>query len=127
MILIKMKSTVQLMMPVVIFIVAVVESESCVQLFCDPMDCSPPGSSVHEISQARTLEWVAISFSRDLPDAGIKLECFALAGEFFTTEPPECFTVYDVFSYKLQVNPYHSPLSSYYYCSSFTDQECEAS
>ena len=30
----------------------------------DPMDCSPPGSSVHEILQARILEWVAISFSR---------------------------------------------------------------
>ena len=30
----------------------------------DPMDCSPPGSSVHGISQARILEWVAISFSR---------------------------------------------------------------
>ena len=31
---------------------------------CDPMDCSPPGSSVHRISQARILEWVAISFCR---------------------------------------------------------------
>ena len=31
---------------------------------CDLMDCSPPGSSVREISQARTLEWVAMSFSR---------------------------------------------------------------
>ena len=30
---------------------------------CDPVDCSPPGSSVHGILQARTLEWVAISFS----------------------------------------------------------------
>ena len=29
---------------------------------CDPMDCSPPGSSVHRILQARKLEWVAISF-----------------------------------------------------------------
>ena len=29
----------------------------------DPMDCSPPGSSVHGILQARILEWVAISFS----------------------------------------------------------------
>ena len=29
----------------------------------DPMDCSPPGSSAHGIFQARTLEWVAISFS----------------------------------------------------------------
>ena len=33
-------------------------------LFCDPMDCSPSGSSVHEIFQAGILEWVAISYSR---------------------------------------------------------------
>ena len=39
---------------------------------CDPMDCSPPGSSVLGIFQARILEWIAISFSRDLPDPGIK-------------------------------------------------------
>ena len=32
-------------------------------IHCDPMNCSPPGSSVHGISQARILEWVAISFS----------------------------------------------------------------
>ena len=31
---------------------------------CDPMDCSPPGSSVHGILQARKLEWVAMPFSR---------------------------------------------------------------
>ena len=31
---------------------------------CDPMDSSPPDSSVHGISQARILEWVAIYFSR---------------------------------------------------------------
>ena len=31
---------------------------------CDPIDCSPPGSSVHGILQARMLEWVAISFFR---------------------------------------------------------------
>ena len=37
---------------------------SCVQLFCDPVDCSLPGSSIHEISQARMLEWVVLSFSR---------------------------------------------------------------
>ena len=37
--------------------------QSCLTL-CDPMDCSPPGSSVHGIFQARTPEWVAISFSR---------------------------------------------------------------
>ena len=32
--------------------------------FCDPMDCSPPGSSVHGILQARLLDWVAVSSSR---------------------------------------------------------------
>ena len=36
--------------------------QSCPTL-CDPMDCSPPGFSIHGILQARTLEWVAISFS----------------------------------------------------------------
>ena len=38
-------------------------SQSCPTL-CDPVDCSPPSSSVHGILQARVLEWVAISFSR---------------------------------------------------------------
>ena len=38
-------------------------SQSCPTL-CNPVDCSPPGSSVHRILQARILEWVAISFSR---------------------------------------------------------------
>ena len=37
--------------------------QSCLTL-CDPVDYSPPGSSVHGILQARILEWVAISFSR---------------------------------------------------------------
>ena len=34
------------------------------ETLCHPMDCSPPGSSVHGIPQARILEWVAISSSR---------------------------------------------------------------
>ena len=37
--------------------------QSCLTL-CDPMDSSPPGSSIHGISQARILVWVAISFQR---------------------------------------------------------------
>ena len=40
-------------------------AQSCLTL-CDPMDCSPPGSSVHGILQARTLEWVAIPLSRGI-------------------------------------------------------------
>ena len=38
-------------------------AQSCPTL-CESMDCSPPGSSVHGILQARILEWVAISFSK---------------------------------------------------------------
>ena len=38
-------------------------AQSCPTL-CNPVDCSPPGSSIHGILQARILEWVAISFSR---------------------------------------------------------------
>ena len=38
-------------------------AQSCPAL-CDPMDCSPPGSTIHGILQARVLEWGAISFSR---------------------------------------------------------------
>ena len=56
--------------------------------FCDPMDYSLPGFSVHGIPQAIKLEWVAISYSGDLPDPGIKptsLMSPALAGMFFTS------------------------------------------
>ena len=52
----------------------------------DPMDCSPPGSSVHGISQARKLEWVARPFSRgsSLPRDWTRISCTAgifLAGQ----------------------------------------------
>ena len=53
-----------------------------------PMDCSPQGSSLHGISQARIQEWVAIFFSRDFPDPGVPHASPALAGRFFTTAPP---------------------------------------
>ena len=52
------------------------------------MDSSPPDSSVHGISQAKTPEWVAISYSGDLPNPGIEPVSPALAGRLFTTEPP---------------------------------------
>ena len=41
----------------------VLVAQSCLTL-CDPMDCSPPGSSVPGILQARILEWVAFPFSK---------------------------------------------------------------
>ena len=46
------------------YVYVYIELFSHVQLFWGPMDCSPPGSSVHGILHARTLEWVAIPFSR---------------------------------------------------------------
>ena len=65
-------------------------AKSCPTLCC-PMDCRPPGSSVHGIFQARILEWVAMSFSRGSPQpSDLKpqlLHWRALAGGFFTTEP----------------------------------------
>ena len=63
-------------------------SHSGVSDSCDPMKHSPPGPCVHAISQARIQEWVAISFSRDLAKPGIEPVSPALAGGFFTTEPP---------------------------------------
>ena len=58
-------------------------AHSCPTL-CDPMDCSPPGSSVHDILQARVLEWIAISFSRgsSLPRDQTRVSC--IAGRCFT-------------------------------------------
>ena len=52
------------------------------------MDCSLPGFSVCGISQARVLEWVAISLSRDLPDPGIKPGSPALQADSLPAEPP---------------------------------------
>ena len=69
-------------------VIVVVWSLSCVRLFCDPMDCSPPGSSVYGISQARILEWVAISFSRRSSWLRDWTHISCTANRLFTTEPP---------------------------------------
>ena len=53
---------------------------------CKPMDCSPPGSLVHEISQATILDWAAFPTPRDLPDPGIQPMSPPLAGGFFILE-----------------------------------------
>ena len=55
---------------------------------CEPMDCGPPGSSVHGILQARILEWFAMPFSRRPSRPMVdptSLMSPALAGGFFTT------------------------------------------
>ena len=57
---------------------------------CDPIDYSPPGSSVHGILQARILEWVAIPCSRgsSQPRDGIQVSCIAVAFFFFLLSQP---------------------------------------
>ena len=61
-------------------------TKSCLALW-DPMDCGPPGFSVHVISQARVLARVVISSSKGSSDPGIEPASPVLAGGFFTTEP----------------------------------------
>ena len=57
-------------------------------ILCNPVDCSLPSSSVHEISQARILEWVAISFSRGFSWLRDRTRISCITGGFFTPEPP---------------------------------------
>ena len=70
-------------------------AQSCLTL-CDSMDCSPPGSSVHGIFQARILEWVATPFSQgsSWPRDWTHVSCVScIAGRFFThwaTNPTHC-------------------------------------
>ena len=63
-----------------------------VQLFFNPLDCSPSGTSVHGILQQGYWNGLTFSPPGDLPNPGIKPVSSvppALAGEFFTTAPPE--------------------------------------
>ena len=69
-----------------------VKSESEVAQLCltcrDPMDCSPPGSSIHGIFQARVLAWGAIAFS-----AGIHIHIFKTGLIYYSTLTNQCHTV----------------------------------
>ena len=58
-------------------------TQSCL-ILCNPMDCSPPGSSVHGILQARILQWVVMSSSRGCSQPRDWTQVFHIAGGFFT-------------------------------------------
>ena len=127
-------------------------AESCPTL-CDPMDCSPPGSSVHGILQARILEWVAISFSmgsswlrdqiqvscigrqmlyywatweaRGKPDVGLNPHFWAvwLWGALF--HHPTCILTCEIGRKEMQVhNPSSKSLEGTRACSDFRDFTC---
>ena len=59
------------------------DTQFCLTVW-DPMDCILPGSSVHSISRARILEWVAIPFSRWSSPPREWTQVFCIAGRFFT-------------------------------------------
>ena len=61
----------------------VLVTQSCPTL-CDPMDCSPPGFSVHGILQARILEWIAIPFTRGTSQPRDRTLVSCIAGRLFT-------------------------------------------
>ena len=66
-----------------VVVVVVVVAQSCPTL-CNPMDCSPPGSSVHGILLARILEWVATPFSRGSSQPRDQAQVSYIAGKVFT-------------------------------------------
>ena len=68
----------------------------CRPTLCDLTDCSPPGSSGHGISQARYWNGLPFPLPEDLPNPGtepVSPESPAVAGRFFTTEPPVNFLI----------------------------------
>ena len=72
-----------------LFYIARPDAQSCPTL-CDPLDCGSPGSSVHGISQARILEWVASFSSRGSSQPRDRTQISSvspIAGSFFTSEP----------------------------------------
>ena len=72
-------------------LIAKIMSAKLLQLYpalCNPMDCSPPGSSVCGILQARILECVAMPFSRGSSRPRDQTWISCIAGRFLTIEPP---------------------------------------
>ena len=67
---------------------------SCVWVYCHLMDCGPPGSSVHGISQARILEWVAISFSRGSSKPRDHISCISSCILYhWATREPQTYVI----------------------------------
>ena len=80
----KHKATIETIRKVINFLfLCVLVTQSCPTL-CDPMGCSPPGSSVHGILQVWILEWVAVPLSRGSSPPRDRTQVSCIAGRFFT-------------------------------------------
>ena len=66
---------------------------------CNPLSCSPPGSSIHEVFQARIVEWVAISYFRGSSSPRDQTQVSGIAGRFFTIWASRVTTIH-----KFQIN-----------------------
>ena len=69
-------------------------AQSCPTL-CDPVDCSPPGSSVHGILQQESWSGLPLPSPGDLPDPGMEPRSPALQADALTSEPPGIITPLD--------------------------------
>ena len=67
--------------------IAAAKSLQLCPTLCDPIDGSPPGSSVHRILQARILQWVAISFSKAFMHAKLLQSCLTLCNPMDSSPP----------------------------------------
>ena len=84
-------------------------------IFCDPVDCSPPGSSAHGIFQARTLEWGAISSSRgsSRPRDRTRVSCISCTGRQADSLPRTTWEAHymrcDIYLYRTLVCSFSLP------------------
>ena len=90
-------------------------AQSCLTLW-HPMDCSPPGSSIHGILQARILGWVAIPFSRGSSQPMDRTWVFCIAGIFNASNTSPSFVTTKNVSRHYQMFPYRRQGNSTNYC-----------
>ena len=87
-------------------------TQSCVTL-CDPMDYSPPGPSLHGISQARILEWVTMPFSRGSSQPGVTLQADSLPSNQIRSVAQSCPTLCDPMNRSTPGLPVHHQLPEF--------------
>ena len=86
-------------------------TKSCL-ILCDPMDCSPPGSFIYGIFQARILEWIAIPFSRGSSQPRDWTQFSCIADRFFTMSHQRYQVLYLHLFSQASLSPWVSPIGN---------------